>query len=295
MNGYTLLLLTIAATTLMMAALRETQRRGMDLFQVTTANYYTAVLLGLCFAPNAFTQVAVEHGEVLPWALALGGSFIFIFLVMGKVADLAGLAFMAFLGKMALMIPVLFSWWQYGEPLTALRIAGIAVALAAIAMISKKKKADTEAERERGKSHAALLVMLSTILFIGNGAIDCQFKIFGTEFSKVVSDDAFAIMAFSVAGTCGLLLVLGRALAGRSRIELRNLAGGVLVGLPNYFSLVCLTKGLQQLPGTVFFPVNNVGILMAATLVGLLVFRERFSALNWAGMALAVAAILLMI
>jgi drug/metabolite transporter (DMT)-like permease len=293
MAQYTSLLFTILATTLMMAALRETQRRGLDLFQVTAFNYFTAVALGLCFSPDAFHQVFVEHHAVSHYALALGASFILIFLVMGKVADLAGLAYMAFLGKMALMIPVLFSWFRYGEALTPLRITGIALALVAIVLITRKKKGTTPSANS--VSAPALLAILSVILFIGNGAIDCQFKIFSTELSGMVSDEAFAIVAFFVAGTLGMGIVLYRAIAKGIRFKPATILGGILVGLPNYFSLVCLTKGLQQMDGTVFFPVNNVGILMAATLIGVFIFRERFSALNAVGLAVAVAAIVLMV
>jgi drug/metabolite transporter (DMT)-like permease len=42
------------------------------------------------------------------------------------------------------------------------------------------------------------------------------------------------------------------------------------------------------------FPIVNIGIVLFSTLVAFFAFREKLSKLNWAGIALAVAAILLM-
>jgi uncharacterized membrane protein len=42
------------------------------------------------------------------------------------------------------------------------------------------------------------------------------------------------------------------------------------------------------------FPIVNIGIVLFSTLVAFFAFREKLSKLNWVGIALAVAAILLM-
>jgi uncharacterized membrane protein len=41
------------------------------------------------------------------------------------------------------------------------------------------------------------------------------------------------------------------------------------------------------------FTINNVGIVMLSTLVGLLVFKEHISRKNWIGIGLAIVSIIL--
>jgi uncharacterized membrane protein len=41
------------------------------------------------------------------------------------------------------------------------------------------------------------------------------------------------------------------------------------------------------------FGVNNMGIVVLSVLLGLLVFREQLSALNWSGIALSALALIL--
>ena len=44
---------------------------------------------------------------------------------------------------------------------------------------------------------------------------------------------------------------------------------------------------------TVFFPINNIGVVLSTALLGYLFFREKLSLVNLAGIVLAIGAILL--
>ncbi|MCP4553311.1 MAG: hypothetical protein GY834_15005 [Bacteroidetes bacterium] len=43
----------------------------------------------------------------------------------------------------------------------------------------------------------------------------------------------------------------------------------------------------------VLFPLQNVGIVMLTAIIGLLVFKEKLSVINWIGIFVSVLAILL--
>jgi uncharacterized membrane protein len=46
---------------------------------------------------------------------------------------------------------------------------------------------------------------------------------------------------------------------------------------------------------SLFFPVNNMGVIIAGTVLGLLAFREKLSKTNWIGIILGMVAISMII
>jgi multidrug transporter EmrE-like cation transporter len=68
-----------------------------------------------------------------------------------------------------------------------------------------------------------------------------------------------------------------------------------MLGIPNYFSMYFLLKTLSAFHNTsaVVFPVNNIGILAASSLVSILFFKEKMNKLNWYGLLLSVVSIIL--
>ena len=68
-----------------------------------------------------------------------------------------------------------------------------------------------------------------------------------------------------------------------------------MIGVPNYFSIWCLLQVLKQYAdnSSAIIPINNMGIVLFSAIVAWLLFRERLSAINWAGILLALGAIAL--
>jgi multidrug transporter EmrE-like cation transporter len=89
----------------------------------------------------------------------------------------------------------------------------------------------------------------------------------------------------------GLLAVAVQVLRGHERLSWRHVGAGVALGVPNYASILFLLLALRELPGLVFYPLNNIGILVASSLAGVLYFREPFPVSSWVGLGLAVLAI----
>ncbi|MBN8567516.1 MAG: EamA/RhaT family transporter, partial [Flavobacteriales bacterium] len=70
---------------------------------------------------------------------------------------------------------------------------------------------------------------------------------------------------------------------------------GVILGIPNYFSLYYLVKMLDSevFESSTIFTIHNVAIVMVSTLAGILFFKEKISKRNGIGIGLALLAILL--
>ena len=70
-------------------------------------------------------------------------------------------------------------------------------------------------------------------------------------------------------------------------------SAALLLGLANFGNILFYLRGHQALPQhpALVFASMNIGVVALGALVGLLVFRERLSRLNLAGVALALLAI----
>jgi len=79
------------------------------------------------------------------------------------------------------------------------------------------------------------------------------------------------------------------------KFDKRAIAAGILIGVPNYFSIWCLLKVLKDFAGnsSAIIPINNMGIVLFSTIAAFLLFKENLSKLNWLGILLSIAAIAL--
>ena len=290
MTGYLFLGLTILSTAWILVGLRELKRWDIHLFQAITWNYLIAALLGFIRSPEAFTNVIAETGALYS-SLYLGLAFINLFFLMGTVAQKLGVGYMTVVTKMSLVIPITFAWLYYQESMTLLKGMGILLALASVFLINYRPGDQIQLSNKGPKWLSLLLIVL---LFIGCGINDLVFKIFNVEYSRAVPSTDFPVVIFAIAGGIGALICAFQLVRGSSKFDPKAIIAGVLIGVPNYFSIFWFVECLDHFPATVFFPINNTGLLVVTTLVGLFVYKERFNLYNFAGLALAILAVILL-
>ena len=92
----------------------------------------------------------------------------------------------------------------------------------------------------------------------------------------------------------GIVFLIVQAVQGKFKFELKNVLGGIALGIPNYFSVYFLVQALRSdiLESSGIFTVNNVAIVMISTLLGTLLFKEKLLPKNWIGIGLAILGIL---
>ena len=78
--------------------------------------------------------------------------------------------------------------------------------------------------------------------------------------------------------------------AGAGPLAVLFIAGGVGIALINQINLYL--SGVVD--SAVFFPIVNGGALIMTTILSLVVFKERLTVRQWVGMALGIAATLLL-
>lgn len=253
-------------------------------------NYWVCVLTGIVFIGKV--PFALAH-TIAPWfgfSLIIGLSFITLFNLMSISSNKIGITLTQAAFKMSLAVPVFFSFYLYNEPTTIFKITGILCALAGVYFItfSKKKSANTIGN----------FWWVLPILFFGSGSIDTIFKYVETSYINTQSDlNIFATHCFLAAALAGSVHLAVQLYRKKIKLDKYSMLAGIILGVPNYFSIYFLMRALQfkDLNSSSIIPINNVGILIIATLYGLLIFKEKLTTKNKIGISLALISILLLI
>lgn len=279
------LLFSVLASTCIFVVFRLFARFRVDTLQAIVVNYLTAAACGMLFSGAADGIGRVFSSPWLPYALLLGGFFILVFYLMALTTARNGLAAVSVATKMSFIIPVLFGILYYGESTNAWKSLGILLAATAVYFTSVKK--------ESGNRSNTLL--LPALVLIGSGIIDTSIKFLEGYY---VAEDEVALFSgtiFFAAAMVGVLVLSIQGVQGRLKLRRINLLGGIALGVPNFFSVYFLVMALRSelLDSSGIFTINNVAIVTASTLLGIVLFKERLEARNWLGILFALASIML--
>ena len=257
----------------------------IDTLKAIFVNYIVAFTMGVGLADGAVSLSQIPEQSWFFGALFLGALFVSVFFVMATTAQKNGVSVASVAGKMSVVVPVLFGTFLYQESVTILKVLGILIALLAVYLASVKDEVDT-------KSGGMLFPIL---LFFGSGVIDTTLKYVEVNFVPQEEVSLFSGSLFGIAAVFAATIILIQQVRKKTSFGFKNIIAGIALGVPNYFSIIFLIKALQNkdFESSVLFTVNNVGIVILSTFVGLLIFKEKFSLKNKLGVFLAVLGILL--
>lgn len=302
------LLLSIAASTLIFIIFKLFNRYNINTLNAIVINYAVACIVGLIFYEGAIDLQEIIHSDWFWGAVILGFLFIGIFNVMALTAQRNGLSVASVASKMSVVIPVIFGIYVYHESAGLQKIIGIILALIAVYLTSVRSKT---------KENLAKGLGLPIILFFGSGIIDTSIKYIETTYLPDNGIPVFSAVVFFCAFIIGLGLVSFKVvnssqnssknpskpkvvntqteLSEKQLFNFKTLLGGASLGVVNYMSIYYVLRALdhERLESSTIFTVNNVAIVMLTTLLGLFVFKEYISKINWLGIGLAVISIAL--
>ena len=293
MNAEMILNLVIASllSAILYVILKYFQVFKINNLQGLTFNYVTAS--SFAFFSNYEKNVGCfNHCEsFLHYGLGIGLLFIFVFYTAALTAQHAGITATSIAGKMSMVIPILFGIWYFGDQLTPLRTIGIFTALGAVLLSTiKKRKVAEEAH------HGKLILLLPLLLFIGSGLVDTTIKLSEHYIITSENQDLFLTYLFGSAGILGCIGSLYNRFAKKVKFEWKNIFAGVILGVVNYYSLVFLIRflGSPGLESSIAFAMTNVLVVIFSTLFGIIIFKEKLSKMNAAGLALAITSIIIL-
>ena len=259
----------------------------VNTFQAIVVNYFVAAVLGFYLSNNSVSFQEIPNQPWFLGAFLLGIMFILVFNVMAQTSQKNGLSVASVSSKMSVVIAIVFGVWYYEESLGFIKLSGILLALIAVYLTSVKEKKETTVKQ--------VSLLFPILLFFGSGAIDTSLKFIETSFVEEGGVPLFSATIFGCAFILGMSILLYQMVKGTFRFEFKNILGGILLGVPNYFSIVYLLKALSTdgMESSTAFTLNNVGIVILSTLFGLFIFKEKLIWKNWLGIVIAIVSILL--
>ena len=258
----------------------------VDVLKGIVINYIVAFVLGFTVSEKSTSFKEVVSQDWIFGALILGAMFISVFFVMAKTAQVNGVSVASVAGKMSVVIPVFFGILLYNETVTFLKILGIIIALIAVYLASVKR--ETKIEKQSN-------LMYPLLLFIGSGAIDTTLKYVEINFVAKEDVSIFSGTLFGIAAFFGILILLFKTIKKTETFGFKNVIAGIALGVPNYFSIIFLLKALQVegFESSTLFTINNVGIVIVSTLIGVILFKEKMTTKNIIGVFLAILGIVM--
>jgi drug/metabolite transporter (DMT)-like permease len=274
------LTLSIVFTICLFLFFKEFDRRNINTLQAITFNYLSAGVLSVLLGHSGYSYENVISTDWFLPTFLLGIFFIVMFNVMALTTQRLGVTVGSLASKMSLIIPVLAALLFQGDKWTLLKVIGISIALVSVYLTVKKD------EHQKGPIYLAL------VLFIGAGLLDTvlshiQFLYLDSTESKDYFTSTVFLVAFSIGG---LLLVFKR-----QRLTIKNITAGILLGIPNYFSIFFVLRSLDSMESSLVFPILNIGVVILSALIGWGYYKEHLSKLNWLGVVLAISSIYILI
>tara|TARA_R110000868_G_scaffold4211_16_gene26820 strand:+ start:11302 stop:12165 length:864 start_codon:yes stop_codon:yes gene_type:complete len=250
------------------------------------ANYFVASIFSTFFYKGSIQFLELpEKSWFLP-TIGLGFLFILVFYITARTSQQIGVSVASVSSKMSLVIPVLAGVMLYKEDLNLIKVFGIILALVAVYFSSLKDRTVTV------KTGTLVLPLL---LFIGSGLVDTTIKYIQTTYVPKNEFPLFCALVFASAGIFGVIFILIRSFKVPLKINFRNVLGGIILGIFNYFTLYFLLRALQNdyFDSSSVFTINNVATVLFSTILGILLFKEKLITKNWIGIGLAVVSIIL--
>lgn len=282
------LALSITASTLIFVIFRLFASYNINTLQAIVVNYFVACSCGVIGYQNSIELSAIPQYNWFYYTLALGALFIIVFNLMAITTQHNGLSVVSVATKMALVIPIAFGLWYYKEPLGPSKAAGIVLALIAVYLVAVKKDSSIILQKKN--------LVFPVLVFLGSGLIDTSLNFLQNDF---ITDKSliplFSSTIFLTAGVIGIMVLVAQKIKGVLVLEFKNIIAGIVLGIPNYFSIYFLVKALRSnlFDSSGIFTINNVGIVIISTLLGIVFFKEQLSVKNWIGITLAVISIAL--
>jgi drug/metabolite transporter (DMT)-like permease len=261
----------------------------IDTFQAIVFNYITAFISGMVLFGNDFDLNSIGKGYWIYYSIAASILFISLFLVMGISSQRNGVSQTSIAVKMSMALSVvliLLVFKSNNESISTPLIFGFILAVAGVFLSSYEKKVNTSSGNAK---------WMLVLLFIGSSILDLLLKFVESTETQNISAALFSAFGLGLAGFIGLVVLFIRLIQGKLHFAFRNILGGIVLGVPNYFSiyLLMLSYSTTGWDGSAVLAITNVTVVLLTSIIGFSVFREQITVLKIIGLMAAIGAILL--
>jgi len=273
------LILALVSSMLVSVCMRLGEGRAKNNISMLATNYAMCSVMSLFYAGSVNLFPAESGiGFAVLLGVVSGAMYLGSFMLLQWNIRVNGVVLPATFMKLGVIVPTLTSILAFGEMPRAAQVAGIALAIIAILLIQLEKGGG------RAKNALGLVVLL-----IAGGSTDVLSKIY-EEIGNSALSDQYLLYTFFVA----LVLCVLVAVYKKQKLTAMDIAFGLLVGVPNYFSARFLLLSLSAVPAVIAYPTYSVGTIVLITLVGRVFFKERLTRRQIIAMSVILAALVLL-
>ena len=280
------IILTIITFSMMLIIFKYFELFKVNNLQAIIVNYFTAGFLAIALDSNSseisFTQII--NANYITQACIIGLLFIITFNLVAFGTQKIGIAITTVANKMSMIVPVLAGLFLFNEDKNIIKIIGVCLAIFAIYYSSTKN----------GKlSFDKKYLLIIVLIFIGQGFADSTLQWTQEKILNDTNNGAFFAATFIIAALIGSCFLIYEALKGLHTFKLKNILWGLILGIPNYFTLYFFVKALSSdiFESSQIFPIVNMGVIILTAIGGIILFKEHLSKSNWFGILLAIIAI----
>jgi len=281
----TTLILSILASSFIFAIFKLFAKYKIDTFQAIVFNYFTAFSCGYLFPNKPWSEFSENISSWGIYAVIAAVLFISLFMVMGKSSQLNGVARTSVATKMSMSVSLIAMVIYYSESMGGLKIVGILLAFLGVILTSKSDKTE--------KSSATWMLF---VLFFGSGLLDFLLNIVQSLPFTHFNSSMFTAIGFLAAGSIGLSVLIVQLIRRKTTFAYKNVVAGIILGIPNYFSINMLIESYSQLDwqDSSVLSVLNVSVVLLASIIGFIFFKEQLTKLKLFGLFASVSAIVLL-
>ena len=278
------LLLSVLSSSLIFVIFKLFKKFGIDTFQAIVVNYFMAAAIGFTLYGHMWNSECLEQNSWMYYAVICALFFIGLFLIMAKSSQLNGVASTSIAVKMSMAISLIFMIIGYGESVTVLKISGILLAFLGVYLVSKPSKS---------ANNQTSAVWMLVVLFLVSGLLDFLLSYIQNTQLDLLPDSLFSAIGFALAGTFGLLILIVRYIQGSAKFEFKNVLAGVILGVPNYFSIYLLLRSYETTgwDDSTVLAITNVSVVLLSAIIGFTAFKETTTTQKIIGLISAILAI----
>lgn len=261
---------------------------GVNTLQAIVVNYFVCVTMaGLVLGEFPIVK-NVHQTEWFPYALFLGFIFITGFNITALAFQKLGVTLITIMQKMSLLMTVPISIWMYNEDINLWKIIGLLAGLFAIYLTNRPN----QEEINKAKGLPKWVFILPIIVWLISICIETVLQYVEIKILGGMGGLNFVATLFGVAGIIGSVSVMVGYISGRLVFSYKNIVAGIILGVPNFFSIYLIIVAISEgWEGSKFFPYNNISIIALSAMIAYLFFNEKLSKVNVAGVLLAISAI----
>ncbi|MCR9171646.1 MAG: DMT family transporter [bacterium] len=278
------LILSVASSSLIFVIFKLFRHFNIDTFQAIVFNYVTAFSIGMFLYGDQWNDAYLDDSNWMLAALTAGILFICLFFLMGKSSQLNGVASTSVAVKMSMAASLLAMIVLLGAPLDFLNGSGILLAILGVFLVSYSKSA---------KVNSSWMLI---VLFLGSGMLDFLLYFVQDTVLKELPDSIFTAVGLGTAGIFGMLILSAQWISGKRKFQWKNVVGGFVLGIPNYFSIYLLLVSYKSTGWSeiTVLSITNVSVVVTSALIGFLAFREKAGIRKVMGLISAIVAITLL-